>query len=170
MSTPPPPEPAEPAAAAEPAAPQADPQSPPPAAQRSLPMPRLFIIMAAVIGAVLLLGNFGIGLPGAPLTPRDSRTAAPAVPASGVPASGVPASGVPASGVPASGVPWDDYESDLKSRLDAFAQLGDCADLKRQLNAADRGNDATIANTGHDNSALMAYIAAKMQEVGCTGS
>jgi hypothetical protein len=147
MTTPPPAEPAEPQA--DPAEPQADPHAPPPAAQRSLPMPRLFVIMAAVIGGVLLYSSLGNGLPGAPMTPRVTSSSAPTA--------------------PASGVPWQDYDSSTKSRIDNMVKLQDCADLKRMVDAAQAGNEATIAQTGHDNSALIAYIDAAMQEAGCGG-
>jgi hypothetical protein len=121
--------------------------SPPRAPQWSLSSPRLFAIIGAVIVGVVLLGNAGIGLPGAPMVPRGASTDAHAA--------------------PASGVPWQEYESGVKSRIDTMTRLRDCADLKRQLKAARAGNEATIAATGHDNAALIAYIEAAMQDAEC---
>jgi hypothetical protein len=121
----------------------------PQSAARSLLSRPLLIVAAIAIVGVVLYTNVGRG-PAGSLIPGGQNVVPPSA--------------------AASGVPWEDYASDTRSRIDAMAGLQDCPDLKRMLSAASRSNDATIAQTGHDNSELMAYISAAMQEAGCSGS
>ena len=72
-----------------------------------------------------------------------------------------------ATPAPTPSVPWADYAPTVRSRIDLLALAKDCTGLQGEFDGADAGNQATLARTGHNNAALMAYIDEQLRRVGC---
>lgn len=66
-----------------------------------------------------------------------------------------------------SSVPWNDYSSDVRTRIDSAAAARDCSALQSEFDTADASNTATMNRTGHNNAALLEYIGGKMKDAGC---
>lgn len=64
-------------------------------------------------------------------------------------------------------VDWENYSSDVRTRIDGAAASGDCGALQAEFNTADANNDAQRERTGDGNADLMTYIDAKLSEAGC---
>lgn len=64
-------------------------------------------------------------------------------------------------------VEWEDYDSSVKTNIDALEAAKDCAGLQSQFDIADANGDATYKRTGHNNAKLMGYIDEALQAAGC---
>ncbi len=64
-------------------------------------------------------------------------------------------------------VPWTQYAPQVRERLEAAVESGDCQRLGEEFIAADEGSDAHRAKYGEGNGDLMAYIDDSMEMAGC---
>ena len=64
-------------------------------------------------------------------------------------------------------VPWATYNSGLQPRIDAATATRDCAALRAYLAAAKATSHAHEKATGFPNDALVSYIQAAQERVGC---
>jgi hypothetical protein len=70
------------------------------------------------------------------------------------------------SGEPA--VNWSIYSSDLKIRIDNYANQKDCKNLQKEFDIAFENSDGTLKRTGTtNNSALMNYIDFQLEKCNC---
>jgi hypothetical protein len=64
-------------------------------------------------------------------------------------------------------VPWADYAPGVRSRIDRWAEQGECAKLIGTRETAEAAGQDTRRRTGHDNTALLAYLDHALERAGC---
>ena len=64
-------------------------------------------------------------------------------------------------------VNWNNYDKELKNRIDSLVKIKDCNQLQTEFNNSADNSDRNYKRSGESNSKLMNYIDYQMKLCGC---
>ena len=64
-------------------------------------------------------------------------------------------------------VEWDDYDPEVKQRIDSLQADANCQGLQEEFDTAHALDSVTRERTGHGNGALMGYVDEALELAGC---